>query len=255
LKQIFINLIGNAFKFTEKGKIECGCKIDANQKLIFYVSDTGIGIPPDKYEVIFERFTQLNHETNLAFGGTGLGLSIVKGLIDLLGGKIWVESELENLPAGKSGKTTFYFSIPYRILPSSHNESELIEENHALHFSGKTILVVEDDPYNVRYIKEILSKTGLNIIYTAYGKEAVQIATSQTLDLVLLDIRLPDMNGYEAVQQIKLHKPNLKFIAQTAYAAQEDRQRAFDAGCIDYISKPLKHDLLLSMLNKHLSKQ
>ncbi len=114
LRQIFINLIGNAFKFTEAGKIEGGCKLDANNDLIFYVSDTGMGIPSDKFQLIFERFTQLPHDKNITFGGTGLGLSIVKGLITILGGRIWLESEPENLPAGKTGKTTFYFSIPFR---------------------------------------------------------------------------------------------------------------------------------------------
>lgn len=112
LRQIFINLIGNAFKYTESGTIEGGCKYGENEELIFYVSDTGIGIPPDKQEVIFERFIQLPHDMNITYGGTGLGLSIVRGLITLLGGRIWLESEPQNLSEGKSGGTTFYFSIP-----------------------------------------------------------------------------------------------------------------------------------------------
>ncbi len=112
LRQIFINLIGNAFKFTETGKIEGGCKFDANDDLVFYVSDTGIGIPSDKQDIIFERFIQLPQDKDISYGGTGLGLSIVKGLITLLGGRIWVESEPENLSEGKAGGTTFYFSIP-----------------------------------------------------------------------------------------------------------------------------------------------
>ncbi len=112
LRQIFINLIGNAFKFTENGKIEGGCMLDVNNDLIFYVSDTGMGIPPDKQHIIFERFIQLPHDKNISFSGTGLGLSIVKGLITILGGRIWVESVPENLPEGKAGRTTFYFSIP-----------------------------------------------------------------------------------------------------------------------------------------------
>jgi signal transduction histidine kinase len=112
LRQIFINLIGNAFKFTEKGKIEGGCKLDENNNLVFYVSDTGIGIPPDKLDIIFERFIQLPQDRDITYGGTGLGLSIVKGLIGLLGGRIWVESEPEILSEGKPGGTTFYFSIP-----------------------------------------------------------------------------------------------------------------------------------------------
>jgi PAS domain S-box-containing protein len=112
LRQIFINLIGNAFKFTETGKIEGGCKFDENDDLVFYVSDTGIGIPYDKQDIIFERFIQLSQDMNVSYGGTGLGLSIVKGLIALLGGRIWLESDPENLSEGKAGGTTFYFSVP-----------------------------------------------------------------------------------------------------------------------------------------------
>jgi CheY-like chemotaxis protein len=247
LRQIFINLIGNAFKFTNTGKIEGGCKFDAHQNLVFYVSDTGIGIPPDKQDVIFERFSQLHHDKNFSYGGTGLGLSIVKGLVDLLGGKIWLESELEK-------GTSFYFSFPFQIAQSAYQAEVSIDENLEYHFPDKTILVVEDDIFNAVYIKEILSDTGLKIINTEYGYEAVRIATSQSPDLVLMDIRLPDMSGYEAIRQIRKQKPYLKIIAQTAYAAHDDKQKAFDAGCNDYISKPLKRELLLSMINKHLSK-
>jgi len=112
LRQIFINLIGNAFKFTETGMIKGGCKFNGNDDLVFYVSDTGIGIPVDKQDVIFERFIQLPQDKNYSYGGTGLGLSIVKGLITLLGGRIWVESEPEILSEGKSGGSTFYFALP-----------------------------------------------------------------------------------------------------------------------------------------------
>jgi PAS domain S-box-containing protein len=245
LKQIFINLIVNAFKFTDKGNIEGGCKFDVDHNLIFYVSDTGIGIPPEKYDAIFERFIQLRQGIKRANGGTGLGLSIVKGLIGLLGGKIWIESKLEK-------GTVFYFSIPYIITQSLLREP-IPEEPHEYYFPNKTVLVVEDDLSSAEYIKEILSCTGLNIMQTEYGNEAVQIAASQTLDLVLMDIRLPDMDGYEAIRHIKRHKPDLRIIVQTAYAAHGDKQKAIDAGCIDYISKPLEQNLLLSMLNKCLS--
>ncbi len=252
LKQIFINLISNAFKFTDKGKIEGGCRLDANLKLIFYVSDTGIGIPPDKHDAIFERFAQLVHDKKHIYGGTGLGLSIVKGLLNLLGGKIWIESVVENLLAEKAGGTTFYFSFPYELSRSVYHKPVLTNESREYHFSGKTILVVEDDLYNAAYFKEILSDTGLNIIHAVNGHEAFQIIASQIIDLVLMDIRLPDIDGYKAIRQIKQQKPNLKIIAQTAYAAHDDKQKAYDAGCIDYISKPLKRNMLLSMINKYL---
>jgi CheY-like chemotaxis protein len=245
LKQIFINLISNAFKFTTTGKIEGGCKYDVNHNLIFYVSDTGIGIPPDKQDIIFERFTQLRQNKNFVYSGTGLGLSIVKGLVGLLGGKIWLESEPDK-------GTTFYFSIPFKISKSTLHKHVIVEETQEYDFSGKTILVVEDDLYNAAFIEEILLITGLKVILAEYGHDAVQISTAQTPDLVLMDIRLPDMEGHEAIRQIKQIKPDLKIIAQTAYAAHNDRQKAIDAGCIDYISKPLKRNELLAIIKKHL---
>jgi PAS domain S-box-containing protein len=248
LKQIFINLISNAFKFTETGTIEGGCKLDANGNLTFYVSDTGIGIPPDKQKMIFERFIQVEQGTSRLYGGTGLGLSIVKGLVNLLGGEIYLESEF-----GKGSK--FTFTIPYKTAPVIQQVPLEYDENEDFSFQNKTILVVEDDLFNTEYIKEILSDTGLNIIYTVYGSEAIKIAATHTPDLVLMDIRLPDMNGYEATRKIMHQNPNLKIIAQTAYAAPEDYKKATDAGCIGYISKPLKRTKLLSMINKHLSVQ
>jgi len=245
LKQIFINLIGNAFKFTEKGSISAGCNFVDN-KLVFYVSDTGIGIPLDKQGQIFDRFTQLNHGTNRLYGGTGLGLSIVKGLINLLGGEIWLESE-------PNKGTTFYFTLSYRISDSVYIEPRTIEQHTNYDFTNKSILIVEDDIYNAEFLKEILVRTGFKIMHTLYGQEAIAIAIANSIDMVLMDISLPDMSGYEATQQIRSHKPKLKIIAQTAYAASEDRKKAADAGCIDYISKPLKRELLLAMINKHLS--
>jgi len=254
LKQILINLIENSFKFTENGEIRVGCKLDKNNHLLFYVSDTGIGIPVEKQKLIFERFVRLEQSTNRFYSGTGLGLSIVNGLIDLLGGKIWLEPQPANLRAGITGGTTFYFSVPCEIATSVIDDRLKSEIPKKYNFSNKTILIVEDDKYNIDYLNEILENTGLIIILSTSGKEAIQISKSQQLDLVLMDIRLPDMDGYELTRMIKKHKPDLKIIAQTAYAAPDDKEKAIDAGCIDYISKPLKRDLLLSLLNKHLLK-
>jgi len=245
VKQIFINLISNAFKFTESGKIEGGCTLDANRNLLFYVSDTGIGIPPDKHAIIFERFTQLPQNFNQSYGGTGLGLSIVKGLIGLLEGIIWLESEL-----GKG--TTFYFSFPCKTTTPIQSEVIVIEEPHEYKFNDKTILIVEDDLYNAELLKIILADTGITVLHTEFGSKAVNLAITNDVNLVLMDIRLPDMDGYEATFKIKQHKPNLVIIAQTAYATSTDRQKALDAGFNDYISKPLKRELLLSMINNNL---
>jgi len=164
----------------------------------------------------------------------------------LLGGEMFVESQFAK-------GSTFSFTIPYKAIPELPNESLVNEEPAEYKFSNKTILIVEDDLYNAEYLKEILSEVGLNILHTAYGQEAVQLSLTQPVDLVLMDIRLPDMDGYEATRQIRQHKTNLKVIAQTAYASHADKQKAIDAGCNDYISKPTKPDMLLAMINKHLS--
>jgi PAS domain S-box-containing protein len=245
LKQIFVNLLTNAFKFTDKGTIEGGCKLE-NHNLIFYVSDSGIGIPADKQNVIFERFAQLQQAENRAVGGTGLGLSIIKGLLSLLGGEVFLVSEPDN-------GSTFSFTFSYKVAKSSQKTVSVISEPTVCQFTDKTILIVEDVVYNAEYIKEVLTDTGINILLAETGSEAIRIAESQLVDLVLMDIQLPDMDGYQAAKQIKQHNPTLKFIAQTAYAAISDKQKAFDAGFCDYISKPIKIDLLLNMLSKHLS--
>ncbi len=245
LKQIFINLITNAFKFTNEGWIEGGCKFDDEQNIVFYVSDTGLGIPADKQQFVFERFTQLQHSNKLNMGGTGLGLPIVKALTGLLGGEISLESE-----PGKG--STFSIKFPFisdrSLLPHRVTSENLNGEK----FNGKTILIVEDDSYNALYIQTALSGKGFNVMLAENGRQAIDFSVSHPVDLVLMDIRLPDINGYEATQQIRRHKPQLKIIAQTAYASLDEKQRALEAGCIDYISKPTKQAALLKMLNKHL---
>lgn len=249
LKQIFINLLNNALKFTEEGCIESGCKLNKHKQLIFYVSDTGVGIPKDKFEFVFERFSQLQDDSSHLHGGTGLGLSIVKGLVGLLGGTIWLESEY-----GKG--TTFYFSLPYVKEQGPLEKKDFMEDTINLKYlKGKTVLVVEDDKYNAAYITEILSETGLNLIHAKNGQEAVFIAGLHDPDLILMDIGLPDINGYEATHQILQNKPGLKVIAQTAYASVDDMEKSILAGCIDCISKPLESRSLLYMICKHLNKK
>ena len=252
LKQILINLVGNAFKFTKNGSIECACSYKKNQ-LHFYVSDTGIGIPPDKHEFIFERFSQLHHQSLKNIGGTGLGLSIAKGLAGVLGGEMWLISEPEPKTLGKSIATTFHFTINYLKSDSMSDKLVTNSRDYEFFFSDKTILIVEDDAYNALYLKEILANTGLKIISAEYGKEAIQLTKQQAIDVVLMDVRLPDLNGYEATQIILQSKPNIKIIAQTAYAGHDERQKALDAGCVDYISKPTKRDSLLELISKYLA--
>lgn len=244
LKQILINLITNAFKFTEHGIIECEC-IQNQNELTFRVSDTGIGIPADMHEKIFERFAQIRQPDDQNIGGTGLGLAIVKALTNLLDGRIWLES--------KPGiGTTFYFSIKQNELLESENKKSENKKLPAAEFSNKTILIVEDDFYNSQYLKELLSRYNLNVLRSSTGNEGVKLATTRHIDLILMDIRLPDITGYEATEKILKLNPSAKIIAQTAYAAYEEKHKAISAGCVEYLSKPINRNNLISLLNKFL---
>lgn len=248
LRQILMNLISNSLKFTEKGCVKFGF----NQKedsVEFYVSDSGIGIPHDRQSQIFKRFRQLDDSFTRKFGGTGLGLAICEGLVKLLGGRIWVVSEINK-------GATFYFTISTgnegsKTLVSRTDNTSSGEYN----WSGKTILVVEDDEINQEFLIAVLSPSNVDVICASTGEEAVSIANkNNNIDLVLMDIRLPQMNGYEAFEKIRQKHSSLPVIAQTAFAMTEDATRCLEFGFSDYISKPINRKNLLSMINKLLTK-
>lgn len=239
IKQILTNLVGNAFKFTAAGRVEIGCHPEEGGMLSFYVSDTGIGIAKELHNSIFSRFFQAEHHNAQVYGGTGLGLSIVSGLVQIMGGNIWLDSEI-----GKG--STFYFTVPFRNVISYHNETEAPDKESADQPSEMSVLIVEDDFYNAEYLKEVLSDTGFSIFHTSTGLQAIELCSSREIDLILMDIRLPDMTGYEATSRIKQIHPEIKIIAQTAYALPGEKEKALESGCVDYISKPIRRDLLLS---------
>lgn len=246
LKQIFSNLLDNSVKFTFMGEIVAGYEFITDDQFRFYVKDTGIGIPADKQKVIFDRFRQGNDNTS-QFGGTGLGLSIVKRLVELMGGNIIVKSE-------NTKGTEFSFLLSLQQLTTSlvkdYKESQV---HYSYNWEGKTILLAEDDEVNYMYLEELLKETNATILRARDGKETLKIALGNTdIDLILMDIKMPVINGYEAARQIKAVRKDLPIIAQTAYAMLEDRNKALEAQCNDYIAKPIERTQLFSLIAKYL---
>ena len=246
IKQVLINLVENALKFTEEGYIEIGFKIE-EEEIYFFVKDTGIGVPQDKQSLIFERFRQVDETTNRTYGGAGLGLAICKAYITMLNGQIGVNSE-----SGKGSE--FYFSIPYK--PSKAKKQNITQEgNIDFDFTGKTILLVEDDPASALFMQEFLSDTGANIFWAEDGTKALTIFKRETaIDAVLLDIQLPEISGYQVAREMKIHNEKIPIIAQTAYASLEDKKKCLLAGCSDYVRKPVEPDELLNKLNTAFTK-
>ena len=247
LRQIFMNLISNALKFTEQGYIKFGFVVRSQYSIECFVEDTGIGIAADMQSIIFKRFRQLDDSLTRRFGGTGLGLAISEGLVHLLGGKIWVTSEINK-------GSTFFFTLPYQEMNATKMQNQTDANiNDTFNWQGKTILVVEDDEINQEFMSAVLTPTNVNIIYASTGEDAVNTClTNNTIDLVLMDIRLPKMNGYEAFTIIHQNFPDLHVIAQTAFAMTEDASRCIEIGFSDYIAKPINRKQFLLMINKHL---
>ena len=248
LNQIFTNLIDNALKFTEDGFIEFGYEIQNNDKILFYVKDTGVGMDHKKKDIVFDRFTKIEDDKSRLYRGAGLGLAISKSLVELLGGKIWVES----VPSIGS---TFYFNLPFDKIKESESESQILDITDSYDWQDKTILVAEDEPANVIYIEEVLKTTNAKVLKAKNGKEAVEIFKNQdNIDIIIMDIKMPEMDGYEATRIIKKINEKVPIISQSAYAMPGDIDKGLDSGMNDYLIKPVKPKVLLSILNKHLNR-
>lgn len=249
INQVLSNLINNAIKFTQEGYIEVGCKFLAeNETLEFYVKDTGVGIKKEYHEIIFERFRKVEDDKEMIYRGAGLGLAISRQLIQLLGGDIWVESE-----PGKG--SVFYFTLPVKVIKQPVHEVTAKPETKTLpSLHDKSILVAEDDYSNYLYIEKLLNKTGAKVFHAADGLEAVDLMEKNPgIDLVLMDIKMPGMNGTEALKKIREHFTQVPVIAQTAYVLTEEIKKFYEAGFNDYISKPIKPDDFYSLLNKYFA--
>jgi PAS domain S-box-containing protein len=248
LRQVLSNLIDNAIKFTKEGYIEIGLKKTDDNNLMFYVRDTGIGIPEDKIDLIFDRFMQAEEADTRTYGGTGLGLTISQNLVRMLNGEIKVES--------KSGEgSIFYFTLPLPIREISQPEpvikNDLQDCNNL--WKDKMFLVAEDDKYNFRIIEEMLRITGARIVHAWNGKEVLEKMESPVkFDLILLDIRMPVMNGLITAREIRKTYPDIVIIAQTAYTNEEDKLLCIDSGCNDYVSKPIDKNQLLKIIRKYI---
>ena len=243
LKQIIENLLSNALKFTAQGTIEFGYQIK-DQKLHIYVKDTGIGIEKSEQRIIFDRFNQANLTIAKKYGGTGLGLSIVKAYVKLLGGEIIVEST-----AGNGSR--FAFSVPY-IQSNFVSRSIFKKSDQQNKKSNLKILLVEDNMTNAYLIHEILNQHNVELIHAANGEEAVRFYKQHTdLQLVLMDIKLPDTDGYNLTRKLLALRGHVPVIAQTAFALKGDREKAIEAGCVDYMSKPIDSKELITKINHY----
>ncbi len=248
IQQILTNLLNNALKFIQQGHIEFGYErvtIDNKAFLQFHVRDSGIGIAEDKKKIIFERFRQEEESIHTTHDGTGLGLAICKGILDIMGGSIWVETM-------KGEGTIFYFTIPITDATPKIEKEVIAPMTSDFIFINKTILIVDDTPEIHQYFTEVLSKTGAHILHALNAKETLQFIDSKSpIDIILMDIRLPDINGLELTKMIK-NKIKIPIIAQTAFALSSDRQQMLNAGCDDYITKPIDRLQLLMCLSKFL---
>jgi CheY-like chemotaxis protein len=238
-------LLDNAVKFTQKGKINVGYHNEENS-VVFFVKDTGKGISNEKLAMIFDLFTQEDSSMTRGHEGSGLGLSIAKGMVELLGGRIWAVSE-------KGFGSSFYFSIPLSADGSHQKSSQSVPWNVSA-ISKPLILVAEDDESNYLYLEAVIKKTGLDYLIVQNGMEAVEkIRQYPDIIFVLMDIKMPVMNGLEATRIIKELRPGLPVIALTAYAQTGDGHRMIQAGCDDYYAKPIKLEILNKIIHKYIN--
>jgi PAS domain S-box-containing protein len=253
LGQVISNLIKNAIKYTNEGGINFGYTLKEKAKdgkykyLEFFVKDTGIGIEPDVKDKIFERFWQANVTDTKVYEGTGLGLSISRAYIKMLGGDIWVKSK----PGSGSA---FHFTIPYSLTRESGQPKKYKDLLEGKTHQDMTILIAEDDLTSFIFLREILKSTGANILHARDGGKAVEIIKSNPdVTIVLMDLKMPVFGGLDATKQIKQLRPDLPVIAQTAFASPSDEKRSLDAGCDDYLVKPIKKELLIEKIAKYIN--
>ncbi len=247
LKQVVSNLVGNAIKFTNEGAIDIGYKLAANKIIYFFVKDSGIGIPYNRQKTIFDRFVQVDDAYSKNSTGTGLGLTISRNIINILGGNIWASSQ-----PGKG--SNFYFYLPNipateEMKPTSNVEPKTLSN---INLTDKHILIAEDEDVNFHYLQELFKYTGVKLHRAKTGSEAISIAENLSLDAIIMDIKMPEINGIEAARYIKHIKPEIPIVALSAFAMEEDRINCLSAGCEDFLSKPVQKENIFYILKKHI---
>jgi len=259
IRQILTNLLENAVKFTDKGGVSVSVSSKAleenKREILFEVKDTGIGIPIVSMGKLFHPFGQVETTLNRKHGGAGLGLVISKRLVELMGGRIWADS----IP-GVGSK--FCFAIPAEVIPGRHLDlGELVKESEDINLSEKrpmSVLVAEDSPSNQRMIVEMLRRMGYRPDAVADGREVIQALELRHYDLILMDIKMPQMDGLEASRQIRKLCPPEKqprIVAITAFAMEGDREKCLEAGMDDYLAKPVEKNDLMAILMKYSPEQ
>jgi len=243
IRQVITNFASNAVKYTEKGSIELGFELCRDQ-IEFFVKDTGIGIYEDEQLRIFDTFYRGEQAISSAIRGTGLGLNIAKELVNLLGGLIGVSS----IPSKGS---RFYFTVPLVLSPPLQPEQQISGkvQKEAADFS---ILIAEDEQVNFQLLKIILKGKIKVIDHAINGKMAVELAEKNRYNLILMDLKMPVMGGIEATKILKALNPRIPVIAQTAYSLPEEKKLALDAGCDDFLTKPIKKETLMAMIDKFI---
>ncbi|OFY44391.1 MAG: hypothetical protein A2X18_01950 [Bacteroidetes bacterium GWF2_40_14] len=244
LNKILSHLIDNAIKFSNSGDIIVKCRLVKNNFYEFSVADSGIGISQEMQQKIFEPFRQVETGMSRNFGGNGVGLSIAKAYVELMGGEIWLQSDSQT-------GSTFFFTVPYKPIGAGRRTERLSQDK--MNLSRKTILIADDELVNLILFKKLLSETNANILTAANGIIAIeQCNNNPEIDLVLMDIKMPEMDGQTAMKLIKEFRPDLPIIAQTAYALQNEKEMFLNNGFDGYISKPIKKEILLDTIKKHI---
>jgi PAS domain S-box-containing protein len=248
IKQVLNNLIGNAIKFTEEGYVNVICSVE-DDHLVFFIEDSGPGIPEEEQDTIFERFRQLDNSFTRKYGGAGLGLAITKNLVDNLKGEITLSSE-----AGRG--TRFRVSFP-GILHERRKKDAVAgppEVKESPDWHDKTVLIAEDEKSSYDLLETMLMDTGIHILHAWSGQEAVEMCLQgERPDILLMDLRMPDLDGMIALKEIRNHFPGIPAIAQTAYAMADERRRCLESGFNDYLAKPVSLSMLIEKMSKILS--